>query len=110
MSSTRVAKMESLIQSVVAIELPKLLDQEAAVVTVTRVDASPDLRNATVWLGLLGKAEGREQLWARIEQLRGSLQAALSGRVATKFVPRLHLRLDTGGEYAEHMEQLLRGL
>ena len=108
--SQRVAKMESLIQAVVAGELPKLLDRDAATVTVTRVDASPDLRNATVWIGLLGAAAEREQLWARLEQERSALQSALAEKVATKFVPRLHLRQDTGGEYAERMEQLLRGL
>jgi ribosome-binding factor A len=108
--SQRVSKMESLIQAVVASELPKLLDRDAAAVTVTRVDAAPDLRNATVWIGLLGAAEQREQLWARLEQQRGGLQSALAAKLATKYVPRLHLRQDTGGEYAEHMERLLRGL
>lgn len=108
--SQRVAKMESLIQSVVAGELPKLLDRDAAAVTVTRVDASPDLRNANVWIGLLGAQAEREPLWQRLEHERGSLQTALAAKVATKFVPRLHLKQDTGGEYAEHMEQLLKGL
>jgi ribosome-binding factor A len=108
--SQRVAKMESLIQAVVAGELPKLLDRDAAAVTVTRVDAAPDLRNATVWIGVLGSEREREALWARLEMQRGALQAALADKVATKFVPRLHLRQDTGGEYAERMEQLLRGL
>jgi ribosome-binding factor A len=108
--SQRVAKMESLIQAVVASELPRLLDRDAATVTVTRVDASPDLRNATSWSGLLGGAEQREPLWKRLQQERGALQSALAEKVATKYVPRLHLRLDTSGEYAEHMERLLRGL
>lgn len=108
--SQRVAKMESLIHSTVAAELPQLLDRDAAVVTVTRVDASPDLRNANVWVGLLGGLEERDRLWARVKQERGSLQSALAANVATKYVPKLHLKLDTGGEYAEHMERVLRGL
>jgi len=108
--SQRVAKMESLIQSVVAGALPELLERDAAAVTVTRVDAAPDLRNATVWVGLLGTADVQDRLWQRIEAERAELQSRLASRLTTKFVPRLHLRRDSGGEYAEHMERLLREL
>jgi ribosome-binding factor A len=102
--------MESLIQAVVAGALPEVLERDAAAVTVTRVDASPDLRNATVWIGLLGAPGEQDRLWERVEGARGELQSALAGKLTTKYVPRLHWRRDSGGEYAEHMERLLREL
>src|ERR1044072_5961090 len=108
--SQRVAKIESLVQQVVASELVNLLDGEAAAVTVTRVDAAPDLRNATVWIGLLGSAQMQERLWARVGAVHGQLQAAVANKLTTKFVPRLHLERDTGGEHAEQIDRLLRGL
>ena len=108
--SQRVAKVESLVQHIVAAELSSLLEKDAAAVTVTRVDASPDLRNATVWIGLLGNPSKQEALWARIEGLSGHLQASLSGKFTMKFVPRLHVKRDTGGEYAAEIDRLLREL
>jgi ribosome-binding factor A len=108
--SQRVAKVESLIQQVVATALIQQLDRDAAGVTVTRVDAAPDMRNATVWIGLLGKPVEQDRLWKRIEYVRPELQAALGGHMQTKFVPRLHFKRDTGGEYAADIERLLRGI
>ncbi len=106
----RVAKVESLILQVVAPKLMELLDGQAAGVTVTRVDAAPDLRNATVWVGLLGDAAAQERLWTAVERQRGEVQRALGERLTTKFVPRLTFRRDTGGEYAARIDQLLRKL
>ena len=108
--SQRVAKVESLIQQVVATALIQQLDRDAAGVTVTRVDAAPDMRNATVWIGLLGKPAEQDRLWKRIEYVRPEVQAALGGHMQTKFVPRLHMKRDTGGEYAADIERLLRGI
>lgn len=108
--SQRSSKMESLIQQVVAISLGNLLDRDAASVTVTRVDAAGDMRNATVWIGLLGDEKSALRLWSRIEGTQGHLQSDLGSKLKTKFVPRLHLRRDTGGAYAAEIDKLLRGL
>ncbi len=106
----RVAKVESLIQQVVATKIVELLEAEAAQVTVTRVDAAPDLRNATVWLGILGTSEQHKAILAKLATVQGAVQEALGAHMQTKFVPRLHFKLDSGGEYAAHIEQLLNSL
>ena len=108
--SQRAAKMESLIQHVVATTLSSLLEKDAAAVTVTRVDAAGDMRNAKVWIGLLGNQTTADRLWLRIQGVQGHLQAALSSQLTTKFVPRLQLQRDTGGEYAAHIDKLIRDL
>ena len=108
--SQRTAKVESLIQQVVATSIVELLDRDAAGVTVTRVDAAPDMRNATVWIGLLGSGKEQDRLWEALEQQRRELQLALSAKMSTKFVPMLHLKRDTGGAYAAEIDRLLKGL
>src|SRR6266403_4264217 len=90
--SQRVAKVESLIQQVVARKLVELLEADAAGVTVTRVDAAPDMRNATVWVGLLGNAAVQDRLWKHVERERGDLQLALGAHMTTKFVPHLNFK------------------
>jgi ribosome-binding factor A len=108
--SQRVAKLESLIQQVVATKLIEVLDQDAAAVTVTRVDAAPDMRNATVWIGLLGNEAAQAKAWEHLERERWELQDALGAHMTTKFVPRLHFKRDTGGEYAAEIDRLLKKL
>lgn len=108
--SQRVAKIESIIQAVVAPVLAQALEADGAAVTVTRVDAAPDLRNASVWIGVLGTPAEQDRRWERVLAARHEMQAALAGRLAMKYAPRLTLKRDTGGEDAARLEQLLRGL
>ena len=110
MSSQRVAKVESLIQQSVAAELSRILEHDAAAATVTRVDAAPDLRNATVWVGLWGNQAAQDKLWSRIEGILGALQAAVGVKFRMKYAPRLTVKRDTGGEYAAEIDRLLRDL
>ena len=110
MSSQRVAKVESVIQQAVASEIRNLMGGDAARITVTRVDAAPDLHSAIVWIGLLGDDDQMATLWKRLEHARGDLQTALAGQMTTKYAPHIHLRQDTGGAYAAEIDQLLRGL
>lgn len=108
--SQRVAKVESVIQQVVARALPELLERDAAQMTVTRVDAAPDLRNATVWIGLLGDEAQSNATWAKLMDVRFDLQERLGQNMTTKFVPMLHFKRDTGGAYAAEIDRLLKGL
>jgi ribosome-binding factor A len=110
MSTQRVQKIESLIQQVVATQIPGLIGRDSARVTVTGVDAAPDLRNATVWLGVLGtnRDPDGEKLYAAVVAEKSSLQSSLARTLTTKFVPHLTLKQDTGGAYAEHITRIMQ--
>jgi ribosome-binding factor A len=106
--SQRVAKVESLVLQVVATELIQLVEHDAEKITVTRVDVTPDLRSATVWVGLLGDKKSQERIWPEVTATISRLQEAVAAKLQTKYVPRLTLKLDTGGEYAAKIDDLLR--
>ncbi len=108
--SQRVAKVESLIQQVVALAVTEQFGPAAARITVTRVDAAPDLRNATVWFGLLGAESEQEQTMEDLNRYHSEFQSALAKKMVTKFVPHLHFRADTGGAYAAEIDRLLKDL
>ena len=109
--SQRTAKVESLIRQVVASELPRLLEAKSSLINVTAVDVAPDLRNATVWLGILAKDEAETQkLMTAVQDVRSEIQHELASRMTTKFVSRVHFRLDTGALYAEHINSLLKDI
>ena len=84
-----------MLRQVVAEELERLADadERLRLLTVTAVDTSPDLRNATVYLGTLGD-EAAEAL----EERRAQLQAHVGREVRLKRTPRLTFAADPGGE------------
>jgi ribosome-binding factor A len=108
--SQRVAKVESLIQQVVATALLELYPEEAARITVTRVDAAPDLHNATVWVGLLGTEPEQQAIMKGLQWRQREVQSRLMAGMNTKYVPHLHFKLDTGGAYAAEIDQILKKL
>jgi ribosome-binding factor A len=103
--SLRVQRVESVVRQTVARHLPELLGANSGRVSVTAVEASPDLRQATVWIDVLG--DNSEALFKEVVEVRAQLQQEVAAAMTTKFIPRLHLRLDKGGEYADHISRLL---
>lgn len=74
-------------------------------VTVTRVQTSPDLHRARVWVSFLNnRGSSIEQLSKHLHDL-GSI---LGKRLRLKRTPHIELVLDTGMEYAEHISELLQ--
>ena len=79
-------------------ELGELINREvsfeAALVTVQQVDITPDLKNAHVFVSVMGSPEQSHAVLAKLHASRKSLQHLLSKRVVLKFTPHLHFKLD----------------
>lgn len=103
--SQRTQKVASLVHHLVAAELMRELASPE--LTVTGVDVAPDLRHATVWLGVAADPESTQALINRAQAIRPQLQQAVSGGLSTKFVPRLELKHDTTGQHADHIQRLI---
>jgi ribosome-binding factor A len=65
---------------------------EKALVTINQVDATSDLKNAHVFVSVLG-GNGIKVIEA-LEAHRGALQAALAKHVVLKYTPHLVFHLD----------------
>ena len=64
-------------------------------ISVTRVEMSPDLRNAEVYLSILSKDEaGQNKTFKAIEHARIRIQSLLASRIQSKFCPVLHFHKD----------------
>ncbi len=107
--SQRTQKVSSLIKQLVAAELTVL--PESAYLAVTSVEVSPDLRQATVWVGVLAKGdEEATALFKSVESAQKRLQGAVAKGMTTKFTPRLSIKRDSSGAYAEGISRLIKGL
>ncbi len=105
--SLRTEKIESTVHHEVAQALAELLPHDS-IITVTGVEVAPDLKKATVWIGVLGKDE--QDVMSQIEQVRRDVQKVVNKRLTTKFVPRLTFKSDHGGAYADRINRVLKNL
>jgi len=92
-------------------ELGELINREvsfqAALVTVQQVDITADLKNAHVYVSVMGSPEQCSEALARLHAARKNLQHLLSKRVVLKFTPHLHFKLDDTIERGTRIIQLL---
>lgn len=99
-SYSRVARVNHLIQEVLAEEIELIDDDDLELITVTGCDVSPDLRHAKVFISAMGNDEKREKALVALEEHRGRLKRAMSKSTRMKFLPDLHFMgdpsIDTG--------------
>jgi ribosome-binding factor A len=98
-------------------ELARLLHEEATDprvrgVTLTRVDVSPDLRNATIWWSRIGADEGEaaETVEAGLARAASFLRRRLAEELTTRRVPALRFRHDLSLARGAETLELLRSI
>ncbi|HEX4930020.1 MAG TPA: 30S ribosome-binding factor RbfA, partial [Gaiellaceae bacterium] len=79
-------------------------------VTVTSVRTNPDLRQATVFVSVLGNERKREQSLAGLRAAHGVLQARLSRELRMKRTPLLTFAYDHAVEHGVRMSKLIDDL
>ena len=78
-------------------------------VSVTEVNVSVDLRNATVYVSIFGgKASDRQAVMHGLAEDRLNLQSRLGRTLAFKHTPVLDFRLDTRTEKGDRVLELLQ--
>ena len=104
----RAERVERLAREVLGEALQDLKDPRIGFVTVTSVKMSPDLRQAKVFVSVLGSDEARAASMEAIRHAVPHLRATLGREVRLKFLPSLEVVEDTTAAYGERIEQLLR--
>jgi len=83
---------------------------DGALLTVQQVDITPDLRNAHVWVSLIGSKNIRGTVLEKLEQHRLELQRELAKRVVLKYTPHLHFKIDDSIARGVRVNQILNEL
>lgn len=104
----RAERVEKLAREVLGEALLALRDPRVGFATVTSVKLSPDLRQARVYISVLGSEEARELSLEAIRHAAPRLRSALGQEVRLKFLPTLEILEDTTAAYGERIEMLLR--
>lgn len=78
-----------------------------ALLTVTEVSTSHDLRHATVFVSVMGSDEQRAKAMDLLEDRRSAMQEQINRRVSLKYTPRLRFREDHTPERADRILSIL---
>jgi ribosome-binding factor A len=103
-------KVNELLREVIAEEVTLLKDPGIGFVTITGVETSPDLRNATVYYSVLGTDEEQQATAEALERATPRLQAWLGPQVRMKYTPRLLFLRDPAIDSGLKIEERLREL
>lgn len=80
----------------------------AGMVTVTEVRVSPDMKQARVYVSVLGNEEEQKSTLEGLEAAKGFVRHELVERLRLRRAPEILFVLDHSQEYGERIEQLLR--
>lgn len=111
MASQRIRRVQNLLRSEISnVVRRKLKDPRVGMVTITEVDAAPDLKNARVFVSVLGSREERENTLEGLRSAAGFIRSELMEVLHLRPMPVLDFRGDEslarGARTLELLEQI----
>ena len=79
-------------------------------VTINDVDVTPDLRQAHVFVGMLGDAAKQRKILSKLQRDAGQLQVKIGKRVTLRYMPRLNFKIDDSVERGTQLLSLIQGI
>ena len=103
-------KINELLREVLSEGLLELKDPRIGFVTITGVRTSTDLRQAIVFVSVLGSERKREKSLVGLQAAHGVLQARIAREVRMKRTPTLTFEYDNSVEEGVRMSKLIDDL
>jgi ribosome-binding factor A len=103
----RMRRVDEAIRETLAEAVGELKDPRIGFVTITAVRTSTDLRQARVYVSVLGNVRKRESSLAGLASAHGVLQAKLASELRMKRTPKLAFEYDPTVERGVKMSQLI---
>ena len=108
MSGRRIERLnEQLKREVIEILRREVRDPRVGVVTVTRVEAAPDLSTARLWVHAMAEDEARAELMEGLRAAGPFVRRELGQRLHIRRSPELLWAWDETFEHAQRIEKLL---
>jgi ribosome-binding factor A len=105
--STRMRRVDAALREVLAEAVARdLSDPRLGFVTITRVEATQDTREAKVWFSTL-RLRDREASRQALESARGLLQARVAAELETRHTPQLTFHYDSTEQDAARLTRLI---
>ncbi|KOO46574.1 30S ribosome-binding factor RbfA [Priestia koreensis] len=85
----------------------KIKDPRIGFVTVTDVQVTGDLQQATVFISVLGDAEQRENTLKGLAKAKGFIRSEIGQRIRLRKTPEITFEFDESIDYGNRIETLL---
>jgi ribosome-binding factor A len=85
----------------------EVTDPGLGFVTLTKVETSPDLAYARVWVSVIGGAEQRKESLAALRRATPFVRRSLGGKIRLRRIPELDFRLDDSVERGTRVLHIL---
>jgi ribosome-binding factor A len=85
----------------------RVKDPRIGFVTVTAVEVTDDLRNARIYVSILGEVPLQKKTIQGLSRASGFIRSELGKRLSLKFLPQLSFHLDTSPQEGARILQLL---
>ena len=104
----RIEKLQELIkQEMSKMLLKELKDPRIGFVTVTDVEMTGDLREAKIFVSVMGDEEQVKNSLEGLNSALGFVRREIGQRVRLRFTPEISFALDTSLDYGDHIQKLL---
>ena len=105
--SNRTVRVNELVQRELSAILRQRYQSETVAVTITEVRVAPDLRDARVFISVVGDEELAQQKLRWIRAKATAIRQEIGRRIILKFLPKFEYRLDESTERSTRMQRLL---
>lgn len=108
----RVARVNEVLREIIATELERISEDDSRLelVTVTGIEADPDVKHATVYFSSLSNVASTDDVLLALSEHRIALQKVVGRNVRFKNTPQLLFKPDVGITEGQKVEDILRNL
>ena len=107
-SQLRIEKLQELIkQEMSKMLLREIKDPRIGFVTVTDVEMTGDLREAKIYVSIMGDEEKVQESLKGLKSALGFIRREIGKRIKIRFTPEISFALDTSLDYSEHIQKIL---
>jgi ribosome-binding factor A len=105
--SNRTVRVNELVQREISDILRKRYQSEAVAITITEVRVSPDLRDARVFVSVVGDEETAEQKLRWLKSKAREIREEVGRRIVLKYLPKFEYLLDKSAIRGARILQVL---
>lgn len=111
MAKIRVGRVAEQIKKELSLLLQnELKDPRIGFTTVTGVQLTNDLSQATIFVSVLGEDEQKEASLKALQQANGYIRSEIGQKIRLRHTPELIFKIDQSVEYGNRIESILKTL
>lgn len=88
----------------------EIKDPRIGFVTITRVDLTPDLKEARVYFSQMGSEKDKQKSVEGLNNASGYVRRHLAKSLDLRHIPKVTFEFDSSLEYAERIEKVIRDM